>query len=773
MNPELLEALKKDDKKKIKELINLPGESGLPPLIEYLGYEEKPDLDTLRLLLENGADVNARLDGGLLITVLISRNLLTQDILKLILEKGNLNPFLSSQDTVFTAKTRAWFDKHYEVMDLLKKYELQYRERQSKQDPEGLKKDIEHLRLIHFIKQKGHSLGIDGEITMSSPDVPGGRESVRTRSYFTPFTIDHLLNLLTEYQARLSQAPERSTTTKQFTEISEAFQSLLKTLNIDEKIDCLVDRIKNHASLPTILSVNAKDHALSVAIFGDYVIISNRGGRDERRLGFGSRIYKLTEETRKILTPEYIESLSDNSATEDVINARLKPLIPRENFVEEIESQEQKHGTCSFANHKSIIRPILYIIERKRLALVHGLPENDKKIMAEAAANAKRAYKEFTLWMRNREINDMIEQYKNGIIPKDVYEQLTIAYIEQHINTWRSTKDPEKRGLEVERAYSLLRDLPQDFITKIIGSLKDNGTDFIAKAEQFGKRDIANFIRRNRPEYIVFLEAMQKGESEKLLAMLDKGLDPNHMCDDNTSTLFLEALKKDLPKSVIDAMLLHGASVNQKLEGGFSALCRECNKEQANLSWVKKLIEMGADIDYVVPEDGLSPLFYAMQHNQTNIVAYLLEKGADTKIINNKGQTALTFSASGEPEIVELLLKNGADPNEMNANHETPLIVFVKNSDMADTAEILINHGARVDIRDKDGKTALDIVKAPTHSVLAQQGDYTEIIALLEATEKNEKEKAAAFLFSKPKLVKDSAERKAEIEPAPGTQKNL
>lgn len=753
MNPELIQALKKQDKDKIRTLINLPSEGGFPPLMELLFSEKNSDLNTLCMLLENGADVNARSsNGSLWINYLIQEKKVPLDALKLILEKGNLNPFLATKNTAFTPQTEAWFDKLDDHVILLKKYELEYRERQSKLDPDGLKRDLDHLTLINFIKQKGHSLGMDGEIKINSPGVPGGSELITMQSYLTPFTIEHLVNLLGLFDARLSREKDQSTKALNFKTISDAFKDLSKTLNKDEKLDFLVDRIKNHASLPTILSVNAKDHALSVAIFGDYVIVSNRGGVDERRHGFGTRIFILTEETRKILTPEYIESLSDSSKTEDIINARLKQLIPRENFLEEIESQEQKHGTCSFVNHKSIIRPILYLMERKRLALERNLPENDKSIAALAAVYAKQAYKNFTYWMRDREVNDMLQQYKNGGIPKDVFEQMTIAYIEQHVNTWKDSKDPIKRAREIGRAYFLLKDLPEDFIKKILGALEDNGNAFLRRAEGLKLQFIVDFLRKNKPESQIFLEAVQMRDSEKILAMLSNGLDPNQICKGNTSTLFIEALEYDLPKPVIDAMIAKGASVNIKLKDGFSPLCLECNKYAlADLSSVKKLVELGADIDYVVPKSGLSPLFYAIKNEHIEIVAYLLKHGADKKTIN-KGQTALTFAVSHEPQNVELLLENGADPNETNADHETPLIVFVKNFDFADTVDLLIKHGARVGMKDKDGKTALDIVKARSHTASGQAADFTEVIALLEAAEKNEKERETDVQDEKNKL---------------------
>ena len=47
----------------------------------------------------------------------------------------------------------------------------------------------------------------------------------------------------------------------------------------------------------------------------------------------------------------------------------------------------------------------------------------------------------------------------------------------------------------------------------------------------------------------------------------------------------------------------------------------------------------------------------------TKGVKFLLENGADPNIVNESGDTALIDAASGNLEIVRLLLTHGANPN--------------------------------------------------------------------------------------------------------------
>ncbi len=90
----------------------------------------------------------------------------------------------------------------------------------------------------------------------------------------------------------------------------------------------------------------------------------------------------------------------------------------------------------------------------------------------------------------------------------------------------------------------------------------------------------------------------------------------------------------------------------------------------------------------------------------------LLESGADPNIKNELGQTVLIEACRrGKLEIVRLLLESGASPNLANSNGTTPLM-FAKTHAFASGSinlmNLLISYGAKIDQKDKYGKTALD-----------------------------------------------------------------
>ena len=91
---------------------------------------------------------------------------------------------------------------------------------------------------------------------------------------------------------------------------------------------------------------------------------------------------------------------------------------------------------------------------------------------------------------------------------------------------------------------------------------------------------------------------------------------------------------------------------------------------------------------------------------------------------NSKGNTALIEATINPcPNVVEILLEAGANPNILNNNGATALMFSVfldydieRGHDMYrqnkyDIIKLLMKYGAKVNIKDKTGTTALDIMQ--------------------------------------------------------------
>ena len=92
---------------------------------------------------------------------------------------------------------------------------------------------------------------------------------------------------------------------------------------------------------------------------------------------------------------------------------------------------------------------------------------------------------------------------------------------------------------------------------------------------------------------------------------------------------------------------------------------------------------------------GWPPLIYAAFNGHAAVVDYLLKKGAEINATTANGSTALLFAARfGHLEVVELLLQNNADPNIANERGATAIDWALKTEN-TDIADLLRKAGGR------------------------------------------------------------------------------
>jgi uncharacterized protein len=178
-----------------------------------------------------------------------------------------------------------------------------------------------------------------------------------------------------------------------------------------------------------------------------------------------------------------------------------------------------------------------------------------------------------------------------------------------------------------------------------------------------------------------------------------------------------------------------------RVTGGFTALLFAAR--QGCLDCARALVEQGrADIELADP-DGITPLNLAVDNFNFDVAAWLLSKGADPNIWGLWGRTPLylavdlnTVPRGGRADMVsldkttslqliELLLKAGADPNlqlklfppyravgpdrgadQMLTIGATPLLRAAKAADLP-AMRLLLAHGARLDLAQNVGITPL------------------------------------------------------------------
>lgn len=134
--------------------------------------------------------------------------------------------------------------------------------------------------------------------------------------------------------------------------------------------------------------------------------------------------------------------------------------------------------------------------------------------------------------------------------------------------------------------------------------------------------------------------------------------------------------------------------------------------ENGHLPVVEMLLEAGADVnakDKGIPSvepGGYTSLLRAVRNGHVRIARVLLKAGAKA---NDRGPGFYPMSAAaarGSPELINLLLRHGADLNSSDEDERTPLIEAVDEGQLEAT-KALLKGGANPNAQDELGKTAL------------------------------------------------------------------
>jgi ankyrin repeat protein len=204
--------------------------------------------------------------------------------------------------------------------------------------------------------------------------------------------------------------------------------------------------------------------------------------------------------------------------------------------------------------------------------------------------------------------------------------------------------------------------------------------------------------------------------------------------EDNTmGTLLLASASGNL--DAVKNAVNNGADVNAKDEEGVTPLMQAKSAEIAQL-----LISNGANVN-AKDNDGWTPLHWTCHKGYSEIAQLLINNGADINAKDNDGHTPLISACMYEhPQIAKLLIqyyKNEKDKspllwaynnrltqitkflsgndkahyigiNAQDSFGDTPLI-WACNKDLTEIVKLLLDAGAYVNIKNNDGKSALDL----------------------------------------------------------------
>ncbi|KAA8745708.1 ankyrin repeat domain-containing protein [Paenibacillus sp. UASWS1643] len=203
--------------------------------------------------------------------------------------------------------------------------------------------------------------------------------------------------------------------------------------------------------------------------------------------------------------------------------------------------------------------------------------------------------------------------------------------------------------------------------------------------------------------------------------LIVQGCVPEMRNDSNVEVKAMTSADEQLFKAVedsdterIEQMIQAGASINaQDQTGRTVTMIATYNNDPTS---AKVLIEAGADVN-IQDDMKNTPFLYAGAEGYLDILKLTIEAGADPTITNRYGGTALIpASEHGYVDVVqELLTQTSVDVDHVNQLGWTALLEAIilndGNAQQQETIQLLIDHGADVNIPDRDGVSPLSHAK--------------------------------------------------------------
>jgi len=249
------------------------------------------------------------------------------------------------------------------------------------------------------------------------------------------------------------------------------------------------------------------------------------------------------------------------------------------------------------------------------------------------------------------------------------------------------------------------------------------------------------------PEETPLMLACQHNRLNIAALLIKKKANPSKsikMYYSGTFTPLFWAIRND-NDSLVKLLIENSANVNGTFAYGEMYFCFDClappnenttalmvAAEQGDTSMIRYLIAKKADVN-AVNNIKFSALMYAVHKGHFEAADILLQNGGDPNIhaysqYYNNGLTPLHYAVSDNSQsMVQLLLKNKADINAMNAD-TLPPIAFAGNKSMI---TLLLQHGAALDYLEKAKWTLLK--KAVTDDTVSINDLYAVLKARLSS----------------------------------------
>jgi uncharacterized protein len=226
------------------------------------------------------------------------------------------------------------------------------------------------------------------------------------------------------------------------------------------------------------------------------------------------------------------------------------------------------------------------------------------------------------------------------------------------------------------------------------------------------------------------MSSIRAGKQTEAIALIKAGTDVNAPESNGTTALHWAVNKGDL--ALVNQLIKAGAKVNAMNSYGASPMSEAAIL--GNKDIIAALLKAGADVESP-NADGQTALMIVARSNNIETAKLLLKNGANVNAVEKwKGQNAVIWAAAqSQPEMLDLLINAGGDPNSKSINNErtrqitaerrfqwrpaggiTALMYAAREGCVA-CVKVLLNAKAKIDQGDAENVTPLLIATVNMH----------------------------------------------------------
>lgn len=166
-----------------------------------------------------------------------------------------------------------------------------------------------------------------------------------------------------------------------------------------------------------------------------------------------------------------------------------------------------------------------------------------------------------------------------------------------------------------------------------------------------------------------------------------------------TPSALLQTAIQDGQLDEVRTLIEAGVDVNQPLADGTPPLHAAVIHHHENI--IAVLLQAGANVNSTDPTTHATPLHLAALYGRQEIAALLIQKGANINAPMQFGITPLLVAAQfNQAQIVQLLLDKKVPVNQADQEGFTALHFAAQNGDEI-IVQLLLDHGAKINMADK------------------------------------------------------------------------